>query len=194
MNNNIKLIGTTHLDSKEKIKKLLDKEEPEIIGVELCELREDNIFKEVKSSNSNSLLSRITNAIKSKAEESNLDYGADMKATLLYAKENKIPYSLVDLPILKTQELFQKIPREEQEGFSKELIEFNEVEITDDIKSDEVIENMKERYPIAFEFLINMRNLYIANNILKLQRDNPNKRIVVVLGKAHINSVSKLIR
>jgi len=52
---------------------------------------------------------------------------------------------------------------------------------------------MKERYPIAFEFLINMRNLYIANQILKARIDNPGKKIVIVLGSSHVENVNKLI-
>jgi len=52
---------------------------------------------------------------------------------------------------------------------------------------------MKSRYPIAFEFLINMRNLYIANQILKTMLKNPNKKLVIILGSAHVENVNKLL-
>jgi pheromone shutdown protein TraB len=52
---------------------------------------------------------------------------------------------------------------------------------------------MKTNYPIAFEFLINMRNLFIANRILVSEKQNPYKKIVVILGAAHVELVNKLI-
>lgn len=190
----IKIIGTTHLDSKEKIEGILKDENPDIIAIELCHYRENAILNEPKDIEEKSLLGKITSAIKKKAKEENLDYGSDMKSALIFARENGIKYEVVDMPILKIQELFTKIPKEEQEGFARELAEFNSVNIKDEIKEEELVETLKERYPIAFEFLINMRNLYIANQLLIIERDNPNKNIVAILGKGHVKQVNLMIR
>ncbi len=97
------------------------------------------------------------------------------------------------MPILKIQDLFSKIPIKEQEGFQRELTEFEKESISKKVNEEEVLLGMKKRYPIAFEFLVNMRNLYIATQILRTQRDNPNKKIVVILGAAHVENVTKLI-
>ncbi len=150
-------------------------------------------LKQIKERKENSLLDKITSKIKSKAKEEGLDYGSDMQAALNYSIENNVQRVLVDMPILKIQELFLKIPEEEALGFASELKSFEDESIKKKVDEKEVLLEMKSRYPIAFEFLINMRNLYIANQILKTQRDNPEKKIVIILGSAHVENVTKLI-
>jgi pheromone shutdown protein TraB len=188
----LKLIGTNHLMSREAIEKIIEDFKPDVIGVELCEARAVGIFNEpMFKSKGNSVLDKITNKIKEKAQEQNLDYGSDMKTALRYAFDNEIDYVLVDMPIQKIQELFLKIPKEEQIGFQKELSEF-EGELKE-VDEQEVLLTMKSRYPIAFEFLINMRNLYITNQILKAKEKYPNKRILIFLGKGHTKQVELML-
>lgn len=194
----IKIIGTSHIWSKEAIEGILKDEAPDIIGIELCEFREASILdnqeiEETKENKNEGLLGKITSKIKKKAEEQGLDYGSDMKTALNYSIENNTQRVLVDMPILKIQELFSKIPEEEQLGFSKELKEFKNESLNKKVNEEEVLLTLKSRYPIAFEFLVNMRNLYIANQILLTEKKYPNKRIVVILGSAHVNNVTKLI-
>lgn len=194
---NVKIIGTNHLMSKEAVEGLIKDEGPDIIGIELCEFREAGILDGEKypvvEKREGYLLDKITDKIKQKAEKEGLDYGSDMRAALNYSIENNIERVLVDMPILKIQDLFSKIPIKEQEGFQRELTEFEGESINKKVNEEEVLLGMKKRYPIAFEFLVNMRNLYIANQILRTQRDNPNKKIVVILGAAHVGNVTKML-
>ncbi len=194
----IKVMGTTHLDPKESIEEIIKKENPDILGVELCESRAIAIFNEVtkeiiETKKSNSLLQKITDKIKSKSKKEGLDYGSDMKTVLRYASNNKIECLLVDMPILKIQELFSKIPLEEQKGFTKELGEFEKQSMSEELNEEEVIKNLKSRYPIAFEFLINMRNLYITNQLLKAKNKYPDKKILVFLGKSHVKQIEVML-
>ena len=192
---NIKIIPTHHLMSKEEIYKLLDKEKPEIIGVELCETRYNLMvtptldgFKIENPKEDNSLLGKISNIIKKKAEKEKFQYGSDQISASIYAHEKNIPLEFVDLDITKTKELMDKLPKEEQEGFLKEMLEFQKRSIEETIKDIDVektLRELKEKYPIAFEFLINLRNIFMLNKILKLKIKYPDKRIVIVLGKGH---------
>ena len=193
-----KLIPTNHLMSKAAIEGILKDEGPEVIGIELCEFREASILdnqeiENIKENKNEGLLGKITSKINQKAKEQNLDYGSDMKTALKYSIENNIPRVLVDMPILKIQELFSKIPKEEQKGFAKELTEFESESLNKKVNEEEVLTRLKKRYPIAFEFLVNMRNLYIANQILKAEKEYPGKRIIIILGSAHVKNVTKLI-
>ncbi len=191
----IKILGTTHLDSKEAIEGMIKDFNPDIICLELCDYREHILVNQLKQDNDpKDLLGKITNSIKEKAEQEGVDYGSDQKTALNFARENSIKYYLVDMPILKTQELFSKIPREEQLGFQQELITFQQESIKQEINEDEVLLTLKEKYPIAFEFLVNMRNLFISKNILKVMKDNPHKDILVILGKAHAKQVEVMIQ
>ena len=187
--------------SKEEIYSIIKKENPNVIGVELCETRynlmvlplinkEEKKDKEEidKPKEDNSLIGKISNVIKEKAKEENVQYGSDQINACIYAVENKIPLEFVDLDITKTKELMDKIPKEEQEGFMKEMVEFQKKtlsEVTENIDTNKILKELKEKFPIAFEFLINLRNLFILNKILKLERKYPYGKILIFLGKGH---------
>ncbi|MFW5895560.1 MAG: hypothetical protein ACOCT9_02330 [archaeon] len=194
----IKLIGTNHLMSKETIEERIKEENPDVIGVELCEARAKAFIEPLGSSEKklNSLLSNITEKIREKAQKQNLDYGSDMKTALNYALDNDLDYIFVDMPIQKIQELFMKIPQEEQIGFQKEIQEFeanfDKIDMGK-INTQKVLMDLKNKYPIAFEFLINMRNLYITNQILKAKEKYKDKKILIFLGKGHIEQVEKML-
>jgi len=201
----IKLIGTNHLMSKEEIINLIEVENPEVIGVELCQTRFDlmvlplieNREIETKQEKDTTLIGKISNVIKEKAEKENITYGSDMFNSCIYAKENNLPLEFVDLDIMKVKELMEKIPQEEQQGFMNELVAFQNLslkESAENINEEEVLNKLKLKYPIAYEFLITVRELVIVKNILKLERKYPNKKILVVLGKGHIKSIEEELK
>jgi len=201
----IKLVPTNHLMSKEKIYKMLDKEKPEVIAVELCLTRYDlmvepllnNYIDEKPKTKDESLIGKISNVIKEKAEQEGMQYGSDQINACLYAKENNLPLEFIDLEITKTKELMDKIPEKEKEGFMNELSEFEKKtlkEQTKNVDAEKTLIELKNRFPIAFEFLVNMRNLVIINNLLKLKIKYPNKKIIVTLGLGHIKIVEGALK
>jgi len=196
----IKIIGTTHLMKKEEIINIIKKENPDVIAVELCETRYNlmvlpklnNQKVENSKSESDTLIGKISQSIKNKADKEGIEYGSDQINSCLFAIENKIPLEFVDLDIMKTKELMEKIPNNEKEGFIKELMEFESKtleESTKDIDVENTLKEMKTKFPIAFEFLINMRNIVIINNILKIKIKYPDKKILVILGKGHVKII-----
>lgn len=193
--NNLLIVGTNHLMKPEVIINEIQSFNPDIIGLELCEFRIDALLNQIKVQvkEDKSILGKITNAIKKKADESGLDYGSDQKTALNYSIENNIKYTPLDMPVVKIQELFSKIPLNEQQGFMKELMEFENQDINKEVNEEEVLKNLKLKYPIAFEFLINMRNLYITNQILKAILDNPYKKIICFIGKGHEDSIKRML-
>ena len=195
--NNLKILGTNHLQKPEEIIELIKKENPEIIGIELCKVREYIHINKIKQNQTNTedtLLNKISKAIKKKAKEENLEYGSDMFTALQYAIDNKIPYVLVDKNIQEIQALFQQIPINEQKGFMEEIAKFEKQTIAEStIDEEQFLINLKKNFPISFEFLITLREQYITIQILKTIRDNPNKKIVIVLGKGHLKGVNKLL-
>jgi pheromone shutdown protein TraB len=193
----ITILGTNHLMSKEEIYELIKKSKPQVIAVELCQTRYDlmvlpiiNNVPLVESVNNtdNGLISQISNAVRDKVKKENLQYGSDQINSCIYAVENKIPLEFVDLDIMRTKELMDKIPQSEKEGFFKELIEFQNKPITElvkDVDEEEILKKLKVMYPIAYEFLITIRDLYLLSSVLKLEKKYHNKRILVIVGKGH---------
>jgi pheromone shutdown protein TraB len=195
----LKIIGTTHLDSKEKIEGIIKEFNPDIIGVELCLTRYKIFTGQINITNSkkdDSLLGNITKTIKDKSSEANLNYASDMETAMSYAILNEIPILLLDRDITETGYLFSKIPKEEQENFSKALIEFQGKDIKEEMKilnEEEVLNELKTKYPVSFEFLINSRDLHIAFNILKAVNKYPDKKIIVFIGKGHEKEIRRLL-
>lgn len=194
--NNLILVGTTHLTPKEVIIDIIKKEQPDIIGVELCQTRLNIMVLGQAGSNQTdeSLVGKISNVIKKKAEEEKLTYGSDQITASKYALENKIPLLLVDREASEINYLMNKIPIEEQKGFMNELVKFQSMNIkesTKNISEEQTILNLKTNYPIAYELLITSRELFIMNKILKCLIQNPNKKLLVFLGVGHIKSIEE---
>lgn len=193
-----KLIGTDHLMKAEEIIKIIKENNPDIIGVELCETRLNMMVlnPEAPKQENNTLIGKISQSIKKKAEEENLSYGSDMISASKYALENKIPLSLLDRDVIEISNSMSKIPQEEQLGFMNELAKFQEKSLkeqAENIDEIKVLEELKTKYPIAYEILIVSRDLHIAYRIQRLLIKFPDKKILCFLGKGHIKQINKLL-
>jgi len=202
----MKIIGTNHLMKKEEIYGMIKKENPNIIGVELCDTRfnlmvlpllnpNEDVFK-IEKPKDETLIGKISNAIKEKAEEEDLQYGSDMINASLYAKENNIPLEFLDLDISRIKALMEMTPDKEKQGFIEELTKFEQMsmkEVNETSNVNETLLELKTNYPISFEFLITMRELFISKNIFKLQYKHPKKKILILIGDGHLKAIMKEI-
>jgi pheromone shutdown protein TraB len=203
MNNNILIIGTTHLDSSQSIVDKIIEFKPDIIGVELCKTRLNlMVINPMTNQIANQqlegegLIDKISKSIKEKSEKENLQYGSDMITASRYALDNHIQLECLDKDILEIKRLMELLPPNEVQGFMTELANFETKtlkEQTQNIDENKVLEELKTKYPVSFEFLVNSRDIYIAFNILKLIHNNPNKRIIVFLGKGHLENIKRLL-
>jgi len=186
----IKIIGTNHLMSKEAIEGIIKDYSPEVIGVELCQTRFKVFTNQIKQNaeEDKSLLGEIAKETKKKAEESNLDYGSDMKTAMFYAINNNLKLELLDKDIIKIKEEMSYIPLGEQIYLQKELMKFKE-EGFKEIDEDELIKTMKEKIPTIHKILVKDRDEFILNKIKQAIEKYPNKRILVFIGKGHVNKI-----
>ncbi len=187
----IKIIGTTHFDSKEAIEGIIKDENPDVLGVELCQTR----FKIFTNQTNNegkkdeTLLGKIADETKKKAKGENLDYGSDMKSVMFFALNNQIPLELVDKDILEIRSEMEKIPMEEQLYLQKELIKFQKEKLQTEINEDEVISKMKDNIPVTYEILVKRRNDFIIKRLKEVDKKYKGKRILVFLGKGHVKEI-----
>jgi len=183
----IEIIGTTHLDSKEKIEGIIKDKTPDVIGVELCETRFKIFTNQMKQGEEkdDTLMGKIADETKKKAEQENLDYGADQKTAMFYAINNNLPLCLVDKDITRIREEMGNIPAEEQMYLQKELLKFKNEPIKKEINEEEVIEKMKKDIPITYKILVEDRNNYIMNKLKEVREKYPDKKILVFVGKGH---------
>ena len=191
----IKLIGTTHLTSKEEIERIIKEENPEVIGVELCKTRFKVFTNQIdnQGKKDETLLGKIAEETKKKVQEQELDYGSDMKTAMFYAINNNIPLVLVDKDILQIREEMNNIPQEEQIYLQKELLKFSQEKLSTEIDENEVIKKMKQDIPITYNILVEQRNKYISEKIKAVKKEYKNKNILIFLGKGHLKEVGKSI-
>lgn len=192
----VKIIGTNHLMLPSEIEDKIRKEKPDVIGVELCQTRLNALVNAVPQEikvQDETIIGKISSAIREKAEKENIQYGQDMITASKFAITNNLPLVLVDRDIMEIRALLEKIPQGEQMGLMSELTQFQNESLTKEVNEQEVLTQLKSRYPIAFEFLITSRELYIVSQILKAMLKYDGKKIVVFLGEGHVNSIIKLL-
>ena len=185
------LIPTHHLMSKEAIEGIIKDKNPDVIGVELCETRFKIFTNQIQQGNQKdeTLMGKIADETKKKAEENDLDYGSDMKTAMFYAINNNIPLLLLDKDIVKTREDMLKIPQEEQVYLQTELVKFQKEEMKTEINEDEIIEKMKKDIPITYKVLVEERDNFILNKIKEAQLKYLDKKILIFLGKGHVKKI-----
>ena len=203
MEGRLKIIGTNHLMPKEEIYDIIKKEKPDILGVEFCETRfnlmvlpimNQQEYFQVPTQKDESLVGKISDSLKKKAEEANQQYGSDMINACIYAQENKLPLEFLDLDVARIKYLMELTPDNEKQGFMQELAKFDQMSTQQVKESTDVnytLNKLKTDYPVSFEFLISMRELFICKNIFKLMHLHPKKKVLVLIGDGHVGPIMK---
>lgn len=189
----IKIVGTTHLMTKDDIEKIIIEENPDVIGVELCKTRMDIFTKPLEIRDKDeSFLGEISKELENKSKEESLDYGSDMKAAMFYAINNNIPLVLLDRDINEIKNEFATIPIKEQICLQSELVKFKDSPLQKEINEDELIAQMKERIPVTYSILVKSRDEFIIKRIKEASKLHKGKKILIFLGKAHAKKISNV--
>jgi pheromone shutdown-related protein TraB len=225
VNKNITLVGTAHIskDSVEEVKKVIAKQKPDVVAVELCKRRYDAITKKkewestpisnlLKGGNAYLLLAQtFLGSIQRKlGKDYGVEPGSEMIQAMKEAEKHNISVALVDRDISITlKRAWQKMGVREKFRitweFLKAMIGYDEEELEkldlEKLMDQDVISSMMEEFgkiaPSVKDVLIHERDEYIAQKILK---ESEKGKIVAVVGaghlkgvKEHLNSPSKKI-
>ena len=208
----IVIVGTAHIseESVKLVEKIIREEKPDAVGLELClprytqlvsgkKWQETNITDVVKQGNTylfllNIMLSAFQRKI---GKQLGLKPGEEMLAASKIAEDMKIPVSLLDRDIKVTlKRAFEKMSLGEKlklgyatmlgffgvgEELSREKIE--ELKKKDVLSA--LMEELTKEAPHLKEVLVDERDVFIANKILK----TPGKKIVAVVGAGHLEGI-----
>ncbi|MFC1956470.1 TraB/GumN family protein [Chloroflexota bacterium] len=209
------LIGTAHVsqESAELVKRVIDEEKPDNICIELDEGRylnllnpksweNTNVVRVIKTKKTGFLLANMVlgSFQKKIARQLGTVVGQEMLQGIESAKETGAELVLADRNIQTT---FLRIWRklgiwEKTKLFFSLLFSFGEeIEISsedvNDLLKDETLESviseMRKKFPVISEILISERDQYLAHKIKKA----PGKKVVAILGGAHVPGVKKEI-
>lgn len=197
----IKLYGTHHLLEKEKIVKVIEEFKPDVICIELDEIRlkkimgeevNEDLFKEI-SWFSKFILKKIKDKSTKVAEGSKQQYGGDMISALQYCGENKIPCKLIDMDVKEITKGFDKLNWGEKVllyfgvGFGKVSLEKVNNLTEEQVQAN--LENMKRKLPNLYNHLVIARDKFMANRIIDVVGLKRFDRILVFVGKGHIKGI-----
>ncbi|MCF7866531.1 TraB/GumN family protein [Candidatus Woesearchaeota archaeon] len=213
--NRIMIIGTSHVakESKDKIKKAFAEFMPDIIGVELDRQRYYALMNNVKSNLSimdiktlgvtGFLFAVIGKFVQKKiGDVVGMNPGEEMLLGANLAKNNKLLLALIDQDVRVTlKNLSKKVkfseklkmvgdlflaPFQKQEKMSFDLNKVPKKELI-----NKLMGLMKNRYPGFYNALVEDRNKYMAKKLFVLLRDNPDKKIMAIVGAGHEEGMYK---
>ncbi len=210
------LVGTAHIsqESIELVKKTIEKENPDVVGVELdsnrlkqlrsrSKWREMDLFQVMRSGQSYLLLLNLLLAgIQKKfGENVGVKPGAEMVAAVDAAENAGAHIELLDRDIAITMKrafaemgFIEKIKLfigllmsffGEEEILSREKVE----ELKDKDILSELMEQLGKEMPKTKKVLVDERDLFIANKILSADA----RKIVAVVGIGHIKGIQRFL-
>lgn len=223
-NQNLKIIGTSHIakQSINEIKKAIEQMQPDIIALELDRRRflaltmkkvkkggMPNIFKiGVKGF----LFSVFGRFVQQKlGKQVGVEPGEEMLTAIKLAKKNKINIALIDRDIEITLQRFSKslswkerfrIASDIIKGilFKKKDLKKLGIENIDlsKVPSKEVIKillrEVKARYPNLYKVLVEERNLIMANRLRRILENEPDKKVLAIVGAGHLEGIEELLK
>ena len=209
------LIGTAHVskESVELVRETIEKENPDMVAVELCQQRfhaisekkkwdETDISKVIKEGKGYLFLTQLmlTNFQRKVGDELGVKPGSEMVKALDMAKEKNIPIALVDRDISVTlKRALNRMGFKEKVKILFGLVSgiFEEEKITEEMVEKlkemdvltEMMEELGKEVPSIKETLLDERNIYIADKIASLEA----KKIVAVVGAGHVSGIKEIL-
>ncbi|MHC1636233.1 MAG: TraB/GumN family protein [Candidatus Methanospirareceae archaeon] len=220
---NLILVGTGHILEKSirEVERVIEREKPDIVAVELCESRyralkgdigEISIREALSSENVFLLLIHwlLAYVQRKMGAELGVEPGAEMLAAIKKAEEEGCEVVLIDRDIGVTMrrfwekmKFFEKIKMlfslffaiaNISIGWRKGKGEKIDIErITDDDVVSELLKELREFSPSAATVLLDERDAYIAARLHDMMEKFPEKKIVVVVGAGHISGIKKYL-
>ena len=221
--NNLRIIGTSHIakQSIEEIRKTVEEFQPEIIAVELDMQRAAALMQRQKSKASFSdivkigvkgyVFVKIGQYIQQKlGKVVGVSPGAEMRTALEIANAKKLQVALIDQPINVTLKNFSKeLTWKEKGRFALDLLkgllfpkrqmksygleEFDLRKVPEQQVIVKIIGQMKKQYPSIYKTIISDRDKYMVRQLVKLMRENPEKKILAIVGAGHKEGMEKLL-
>jgi len=215
------IVGTSHIakQSLKEVEETVERIKPEIIALELDKGRLIALFNENEQKEragviikkigfKGYMIAKFGEFIeKQMGKMVGVKPGSEMKLGARLAKKTGAKIALVDQDITITmQRLSKGISWKEKWNFFIDIItgpftakkQMKEMKIDlskvpDDTVIEILMEKMKERYPNLYRVLITERNQVIAKNLHKILIENPEAKVVAILGAGHRKEVLKII-
>ena len=78
--------------------------------------------------------------------------------------------------------------------FRKKVVEFDLTKVPSKKVIKKLVNKVKDRYPNIYKVLIEERNYVMAQNIKNVMAQNPDKKILAIIGAGHEDDILELIK
>ncbi|MEM4247818.1 MAG: TraB/GumN family protein [Candidatus Nanoarchaeia archaeon] len=213
----VEILGTSHIARQSiiAIRNKIVEFKPDIIAVELDKYRLPYLFEPRSKLRLQDIarlgfMGFLFNAIggwlqKKLGEKVGLMPGADMRAAIKAAQFAKIPVALIDRPIMITmQRLSTEMGFWEKLKFISYLIsgfimpppKWLKIDLSTAPEEKMVARmtfELRHKFPTIYRILVKERNEYMAKQIHLLISENPDKKILVVVGAGHVRGLQRIL-
>ena len=206
----ITLIGTGHVfDLEEALQEIFQQKNPDVLCVELDKqryhalmMKQQDPEKYKQSAKKLPFLYRMLAQFQENmAKRFGVSPGEEMIATIKYARNYQIPLMCIDM---HGQKLFSRMIKsmtiKEKTTFlfsgiaglfvRAEKVEKQVENISKDLES--YLEIIGQKFPTIKKILIDERNMYMVNNIIKLSENY--QQIIAIVGDGHIPGMSEILK
>ncbi len=194
------MIGVGHVfNISQKIDYIVTQENPDVIGIELDELRYQALLSpDRRRSRSISIFTLLSVLQSHIAKSMGTELGGEMLAAATMAKKLDLPLAFLDMNIQVISKKLKELGfKEKSKLFFSIFLSFiptrKKMKISEfQDQESEILEIMHKHYPQLSKILIDDRNAYMAKSILDLSaRYN---KIIVFVGDAHILGLKELVK
>ena len=215
---NLHIIGSSHISkqSLDEVGNYIETEKPEIIALELDKTRLFSLLSKNKKKVSAIFMIRkfgvkgyIFNLIgafveKKLGEIVGVKPGSEMKLAFELARYYDAKISLIDQEIEITLKRLSKYFTWREKGrividictagFKKKKIPFDISKVPEDKIIEELLDQVRTRYPNLYKVLIYERNVVMANRLAALIIHYPEKKILAIVGAGHKKGMIPMIK
>ena len=183
------------------VRKTIEKEMPQYIGLELCRPRLEALVRGGSRSPSLSMaFSHPTTAVMYAAQQLlgkwwNLKPGEEMVEALRVARDIQRPVLLLDQDIRLTSKLIEKIPLKEKLGLvfaggAPGMGKMNLEKIMEPKNLEILLSKMEKDFPVTYRVFVSSRNKHMFEKLMKHEPESA----VVIVGAAHVPGLLKLAK
>ncbi len=217
---NLKIIGTSHIakQSLDEVRAAINDGSPDIIALELDRRRFFALTSRKKQEGKLSIRNIMKIGLngfifsligefaqKKLGKMVGVTPGSEMTAAIRLAKKKKIPLALIDQDIEITLKRFSKsLTWREKMNFVVDIfrgvfsrkdleLDFDLRKVPEEKIIKKLIKEMEQRYPNVYNVLVRERNEFMAEKLAQIIANNPEKKILAILGAGHEEEIMELI-
>ncbi len=212
---NLVIIGTSHIakDSVQEVKDAFEKHSPDMVAVELDRRRAYALMHNIQAKVSLSDIRRIGfNGYlfaliggwlqKRLGEYVGVAPGSEMKTAIQIAQQKNIKVALIDRDIETTMRRFsEEFGWKEKLSMIKDLMlapfskkrRIDISKVPDKKLISELLKETRKSYLGIYKALVEERNGIMAENLAKIINENPEAKILAVVGAGHEEEIKRIL-